>query len=155
MTALLANPQLPGLFYNLAHPKSQAIGTLGEHLCYHLLTARNYTVSNAHPSQHRGDLRVVTRSGEILRVEVKTARRATDGRWHFTLRKAGHTDHSNSDVIVLLCAMKTGYVVPFVLPTRAVARQNAVVISSDPYTYAGKYARYRQKMHLLNLEKKS
>ena len=152
MTPLFANPALPGLLNSLAHPKSRAIGSLGEQLCYHLLASRGYLPSNVHPKEHRGDLRVVTSSGEILRVEVKTARRASDGRYHFTLRKAGHTDHSDSDVIILLCAMKTGYVVPFVVPTRVVVRQNAIVISRDPYTYAGKFARYRQKMHLLNLE---
>lgn len=152
MTALLANPQLPGLLHNIAHPSAQALGALGEQLCYHLLTARGYTVSGVHPGEHRGDLRAITPAGEVLRVEVKTARRSRDGKWRFLLRKANKTDCSHSDVVILLCAMKTGYVVPFVIPTPALARRQQACITSDPYNYAGKYARYRQPMHSLSLE---
>lgn len=152
MTALLANPALPGLLKHLANPSSNAIGALGEQLCYHALTARGYLVSNAHPKEHRGDLRIITRDGQILRVEVKTARRSADGYYRATLRKPGKTDHGDSDVVILLCVMEAGYVVPFVIPTPLIIHKNTLAVG-NPDTYRGKFARYRQRLYSLNLER--
>ena len=154
MTTLLADPTLPGLIRKLANQNCRALGTLGEQLTFRILEKR-YHVSNTHPKERRGDLRVVTDDGLILRVEVKTARQSTDGKWRFTLYKAGHTDHRDSDVIIALCVLPAGYVVPFVIPTTAVAQQRALVISSNPQTYAGKFARFRQHIRTINLEMKS
>jgi hypothetical protein len=151
MTALLADPSLPGIIHKLSNPTCRALGTLGEQFAHRILEKR-YHVSNTHPKERRGDLRVVTDDGLILRVEVKTARMASDGCWRFTLHKKGHTDHRDSDVILALCVMPAGYVVPFVVPTPVVAEQNALVIASDPNIYAGKYARYRQNVRTINLE---
>ena len=152
MTALFAHPSLPGLIRNLSNPSARALGALGEQLVYLLLEQNGYTVSAVHPGEKRGDLRVVTPSGEIMRVEVKTSRRAPDGKWRFRLYKPGHTDHKHSDVVILLCIARTGYSVPFVIPTDVLRYQTNAVISSNPYVYAGKFAPYRQKMHALKVE---
>lgn len=151
-TALLSDPALPGIIHSLADPTSRALGALGERLTYSLLKASGYQVSNTHPKEHRGDLRVITCDGEVLHIEVKTARQASDKKWRFTLRKLGHTDHGDSDLVILLCVTRSGYTVPFVIPIEVLRTQNAAVISSDPYTYAGKFSRYRQHMTSLKLE---
>jgi hypothetical protein len=152
MSALLANPALPGLIASLSNPSCQAIGMMGEQIVYHMLASAGYIVSNTHPGEQRADLRVITPHGEVLRVEVKTARKACDGKWHFTLRKKGKTDHSHSDVVILLCVMLTGFCVPFVIPTARIVHQQQACINSDPYRYKGKFARFRQPLHKLSLE---
>lgn len=152
MSALLADRTLPGLVHKLSNPTCRALGTLGEQFAYRILEKR-YHVSNTHPKERRGDLRVVTDEGVVLRVEVKTARMGQDGNWRFRLYKPGHTDHRDSDVVVALCVMPAGYVIPFVIPTSVVAQQTALVIASDPNNYAGKYARFRQNVRTINLER--
>lgn len=154
MTALIADPTLPGIIRKLANENCQALGTLGEQFAYRILEKR-YHVSNTHPKERRGARRVVTDDGLLLRVEVKTARIGRDRNWRFRLYKPGHTDHRNSDVIIALCVIPSGYVVPFVIPTSFVAEQNALVIASDPSTYAGKFARFRQNIRTINLEELS
>lgn len=152
MTVLLANPALPGLIASLSNPSHTAIGAIGEQLVYHALTSAGNIVSAVHPREQRGDLRVITPHGEVLRVEVKTARRASDNKWHFTLRKKGKTDHTHSDVVILLCVTLTGYCVPFVIPTKRLIHQQQACITSDPYRYTGKFASYRQRLTNLMLE---
>lgn len=151
MTALLAHPTLPRLFAHLANP-TNAVGAMGKQIVFHMLTSAGYLVSNTRVGEQRGDLRVITPHGEVLRVEVKTARRACDGKWRFTLRKKGKTDHAHSDVVILLAVMLNGFCVPFVIPTPVIIRQQQACISSNPYTYQGKFAPYRQRLTKLTLE---
>lgn len=123
-------------------------GAAGEMMVTRALEARGYEVSR---DRTRGDLKVITPDGEIVGVEVKTARKCSDGKWRFLLRKDGHQDHRKSDVVIMLCVMRTGDVVPFVVPTSVLVDQRQAVITSLPYTYAGKLAAYRQRMHELSI----
>lgn len=146
-----AHPELPGLINHLSHSHVQ-VGAAGERLSYILLEQQGYVVSNVHPGECRGDLRVITKHGEIMKVEVKTARAGKDGRWHFNLRVDGHSDHRHSDIVILLCVLPSGYVVPFVVPVPAVAGIKQVNISSNPEQYKGKFSRYRQLVSALSLD---
>lgn len=143
-------PTLPGLIRQLSDQKAQAIGMIGEQLVYQALEAAGYRPVTL---QHGGcDLRAISpATGEIFCVEVKTSRRGKDGRWRFKLYKAGHTDHRKSQVVVLLAITLSGDVIPFVIPTSELQNQRQAVISSDPRTYSGRLAAYRQKLDTLTL----
>jgi hypothetical protein len=137
---------LPGLEMALSEENRRGIGALGERLAAHLLERAGYLVSHTRPGERRGDLRVVDQTtGEIVRVEVKTARRSQDKKWRFTLRKRGHTDHRQSDIVILLAVMPSGRAIPFVVPVHVLRHQNQAVITSHPETYGGKLAVYRQR----------
>lgn len=128
----------------LANPKAKAVGTLGETIIAHELERAGYLVSFARPGQRRGDLRAVCpETGEVFAVEVKTARRAKDGKWRFTLYKAGCTDYRDSDYVVLVCAQPTGATVTFVIPQSALGKRSQLTITSEPTQYAGRWAAYR------------
>jgi hypothetical protein len=125
-----------------------SVGVAGELFIAASLEAAGYLVSTIHV---RGDLKVITPDGEILYVEIKTARLSTDKKYRFTLYKKGHTDHRHADIVILVCILKSGDVVPFVVPAAAVRDQKQAVITSYPHTYAGRFAQYRQRPKSLTL----
>lgn len=136
---------LPGLQVMLSDLSRKGIGTLGERLAGGLLEQSGYEVSYPKIGERCGDIRAVNRAtGEIHRVEVKTARRGSDGQWRFNLRKKGHTDITHADQVILLAALPSGRCVPFVIPVTALADLRQAVISSHPESYSGKLAVYRQ-----------
>lgn len=139
---------LPELFNELSIPGRKGIGHLGEVVAAKLLERGGYEVSFARQGQKRGDLRAVDQlTGVVTKVECKTARRSVDGKWRFTLTSTGNgkTDYRHSDVVVLLAVHpKTGSVTPFVIPVAAMGDRCQICISSQPDTYAGKWAGYRQ-----------
>lgn len=136
----------------LANPNAQAVGMYGEHTAAALLERSGYHVSHTQPGEHRGDLLVVNReTGELITVEVKTARWRSE-RYGFCLRRGTKTDVRYADVLMLLFALKTGHVVPFVIPVRAVRNIQYLSIHSHPSDYNGKWARYRQSANNLCLE---
>lgn len=140
-------PTLPGFALSLADRGRRAVGALGELTAWQMLEKSGYQVSQGGPM--RGDLRAIsTQTGQIFNVEVKTARRCTDGRWRFTLRKNGHCDHRHSDIVILLAIMPSGRIIPFVVPVSVLADQKQAVITSHPEHYSGKLAVYRQKGRL-------
>ncbi len=120
----------------------QALGAAGEMWLWSALEAQGYRV--AYAGQKRGDLRCVNVfTGEVVKIEVKTARQTVDGKWRFTLWKAGKTDHRHADMVALLAVTASGRVIPFLVPVGELAGQRAAVISSHPERYAGKLARWR------------
>lgn len=136
---------LPKLRGMLADKRHTAVGTLGEMTAARLLEQVGYNVSFTH-HEKRGDLRVVcNQTGQIWRVEVKTARRGKDKKWRFTLVKDGCTDHRDSDVVILLAVRAGGDVVPFVIPTADISARRHIVITSDPNHYRGAFAKYRRE----------
>lgn len=125
-----------------------AIGATGENVIARAFEARGYSVRTAYEN---GDLHVITPAGELNYVEVKTARRGKDGKWRFTLYKKNSQDHRYSDYVVLLCVMKSGFSVPFVIPTRFILDRHAIAITSYPQTYSGRFAQFRQSLKTLRL----
>lgn len=148
-------PQLPisDLLYLLTHDNAQAVGALGEILAARTLERRGYAVSFSARHQQMGDLRVITPTGEIKRVEVKTSRQGKDHYWQFCLRKERKTDINHSDLVLLLCVYISGLVIPFVVPTRIFKQRGSKFsIGYDARTYNGKLAIYRQCLSCLSLE---
>lgn len=124
-----------------------SIGNLGEAWLAQKLQKRGYRVTIAH---ERGDLTVITPDGEILYVEVKTARANVQGRYAFTLYKQSKSgkvkaDCRQTDFVALLCVMQSGAIVPFIVPTSILRTNKSTGITSNPRSYAGRLAQFRQR----------
>lgn len=134
---------------------TRAFGFIGEELVKRMLKARGYKVRRQH-RHYAGDLRAVTPDGEIINVEVKTARAGVEGNYQFCLyRRLDQrvcTDARHSDVIVLLCVTTAGQIVPFVVPAAQTDNLKQITITSNPVTYRGWLARYRQQVESISLE---
>lgn len=127
------------------------LGALGEKVIVETLTSMGY---HARPSERkRGEHFDVwakdLTTGEILRIEVKTARACKDRKYRYTLYKVGAQDHNHSDYVILLALTATDHLFPFVVPTLFLAHQHQAVITSHPLKYAGKLAPYRQNLQRL------
>lgn len=128
-------------FTNLSN---RQIGGIGEIWLSEALRNQGYEVTPGIQGQKRGDLTAVDpRSGEMTRIEVKTARRGKDGHWRFTLVKKGHTDHRHADKVALLAVLKTGDVVLFMIPVEEIKNRRSAVISNHPEQYNGQLAKWR------------
>lgn len=140
-------------YWHLANRKTQALGLYGEIVVCELLREHGYEAELAKLGSKKGDIEAVNReTGQVFKVEVKTARKGRNRMWNFTLLKEGYCDHKHADIVVLLAVLKTGNVVPFVIPTSVIANQKTLKIPSFPSLYGGKYAKYRQKVGELKLE---
>lgn len=126
-----------------AHESRRNIGTWGELTVYNKLEQAGWNVSFCH-YEKRGDLRAVNPdTGELLYLEVKTARQGRDKKWRFTLVKDGCTDYRDSDRVILLAVLKSGEVVPFIIPVSEIPARRHICISSHPACYKGWAAAYR------------
>lgn len=142
---LFNTPTLPNIRMTFANARRKALGSAGEMWVAGELSRSNWSVSFTKSGEHRGDLRAVHPvTGEILKIEVKTARQGRDKKWRFTLVKHGCTDYRHSDVLVLLCALAAGDVVAYVMRTDDIPNRRQITISSHPANYSGIYAKYRQ-----------
>lgn len=135
----------------MSHSKV-SLGAYGEVWAARALEVAGYRVRIEH---RHGDLTVITDDGEIIYVEVKTARQGKDKKWRFTLYKYWQnrlcTDHRAADFVILLCVLKSGGTVPFVIPRDRLNEQRQAVITSYPLDYAGKLSVYRQSGHRIIL----
>jgi hypothetical protein len=96
------------------------------------------------------DLIAVNRStGERWRIEVKTAKRSNDGKYRFTCIKRNHTHTNKSDIVICL-AYDGGEFGPFIIPVKDIIGKSSVCITSNPNTYNGKYAKYKNNWSLLS-----
>lgn len=125
-----------------------AIGATGENVVARAFEDNGYTVTTSYVN---GDLTVINKSGEIFYVEVKTARKGSKGQWKFTLYKRGSQNHRYADFVVLLCVMKSGFGIPFVIPIEHCRDITAINIPTYPGRYQGKYATFRQSLKRLRL----
>lgn len=148
---------IPHLTGFLADPGRNAIGALGERLAALLLQQRGYAVDLVgRDRQRRGDLRVVDTHGVVIRVEVKTARQGKDGKWRFLLWKKASPAKSGqdcryADALILLAVLRTGDVVPFVIPMAAARDRSHICITSHPESYTGCWSNYRQRPGQIHL----
>lgn len=99
-----------------------------------------------------GDLVVTdTSTGERIKVEIKTARPDIKGRYQFCTRKAGRTDTSKSDFVLLICIDNHGKHYYYMIPSYSASKKN-LTISSHPTRYRGKYSAYRIRSKILSFE---
>lgn len=127
------------------------LGAYGEKFATRLLCklAHCHSAYVSH-KRYAGDIKAITRNGTIARIEIKTATLASDKRYHFTLKKKGHTDCVGTNYVILLCVVDTDCVVPFIIPTNEIKGLRAIAITRNVSAYAGKYARYRGAWDLIN-----
>jgi hypothetical protein len=145
-------PALPSLNIALVDRSRRSIGLMGENHAARLLEQSGYLVSFTQYAEKRGDLRAIDcKTGQIYKVEVKTARRSIDRKWRFTLYMPGLTDHRHSDVVILLAILECGSIIPFVVPIHILKDQRQAVITSHPETYAGKLAEFRTTTGVIKL----
>lgn len=92
-------------------------------------------------------------TGEIWHIEVKAARQGKDGRYKFDLYKKGKnrvkTDHRKSDIVLFLAVNPAGIVTPFIVPTKVISDITQLTIPTNPLTYGGKIASYRNNWSIL------
>jgi len=158
MTYYLLNLQQPPLpaFYDLMTNMSKwQIGSRGEQIAADMLRDQGYTVRRTRRGEP-GDLRATSAVGEVLYVEVKTARQGQDRKWRFGLigRGTACTDYRRSDLLILLAVVNDGEIVPFVIPCANITNKPHAVITSDPRSYRGRLAIYRENwkaLHSVNI----
>lgn len=90
-------------------------------------------------------------TGEVLRIEVKFSSVNKDGKYRATTIKHGKTDHRKSDYIVFVCLPKYtgGDCTTFVIPVSVQGNKHSLCVTSNPATYKGKLASYREAWELL------
>lgn len=121
-------------------------GFAGEYFARHTLQRAGYVVTIP-TEKKRGDLRVTDIfTGEVWKVEVKTARRRPDGRWSFQLKvkcgKGNRTDYRHSDYVMLLAVIGGGKVASYLIPVSKLGNRNTVTISN---LNSGMWTDYRIK----------
>ncbi|MCU0481684.1 MAG: hypothetical protein MUE54_10810 [Anaerolineae bacterium] len=98
-----------------------------------------------YPTEYKqGDLRVVdVTTGEIVRVEVKTARRGQNGRWQVCFRKGKKTDCHHADLVVMQLVLDSGQVIPYFIPSSDIGMLQGTSFSNAT-SPSGKWAGYRR-----------
>lgn len=130
------------------------LGRTGEVYARILFEAHGYLADIDH-ARKRGDLKVTTPSGTIMRVEVKAARVGKDGYYQFCLTrrtKSGRikTSCAECDAVVLLGIAASGRVEIYVLP--AIAAQHLSIIKIPANLSAKtRWKQYRQHVGSVNL----
>ena len=125
------------------------IGNAGESFAYAEFERAGYAVARIGRGDQRGDLRVLdTDTGEVWRVEVKAMRRDKNGHWQACLKRQTQarvkTDASHSHYVLLLAFPKVGAPIPFLIPADELRGMKQIHLASDPRSYAGKWAKFRQ-----------
>lgn len=124
-------------------------GDAGEQWAYAEFERAGYMVTRTGKRDAQGDLRVVDAdTGELWRVEVKSARRDKRGQWQVCLKRQVKarvcTDVAHSHMVLILAFPKVGAPIPFLIPVDDLRGLKLVSIPKDPRTYAGKWSKYRQ-----------
>ncbi len=132
---------------DMSRPSRKVMGDLGEAYAAYLLQLSGYIVTHI----RQADLAATNpATGELLRVEVKTAQRRPDRKYVFQLWNPG-TDYRHSDRVLLLAIQPSRYPVPFIIPTDKITFRSTIVITSHPLRYAGMWAEYRQNTGVITL----
>lgn len=130
------------------------LGRTGELYAKILLEAHGYLADIDH-ERKRGDLKVWSPAGTILRVEVKAARLSKDGSYQFCMNRKTKTGRvktscGDCDAVILLGITKAGRVEIYVLPAKAA--QNYKIIKIRPKLKGkNRWAQYRQQCGNVNL----
>lgn len=154
MIALYGFPeyQLP-LFPDLPDPifSPRALGLLGELTALKAFHRAGYSAERTRLKKQGDILLTDERTGERIRVEVKTSRRHRDGSYRFCLYRRTNrvcTDYRDSHFVVLLAVVGTN-VVSFVIPCTDLD-QSQVTITNLLQTR--KYSPYRRDLGILEVQ---
>lgn len=142
------------LAVSIADQTHNTVGLRGEIYAQRLLEASGYQTSTP-AERHTGDIRAVdTATGEVFKVEVKTARRGRDGLYQFCLRRGRKTNVADADWLLMLAISPAGLVTRFLMPASAVDGLCKFAIRGAPEGYSGRFAPYRHT-GALKLEKQA
>lgn len=136
--------------HNIQH--THALGAYGEFIARNFLEEHGYNVQSPDGTKH-GDLIATGDDGQALKIEVKTARESSRGRWDYQLFKSdrhGSTNHLNSDIVLLLAVTKAT-IFYYVIPSRKLRKKSKIAITSHPLSYTGQLAQYRVKSNEFSL----
>lgn len=123
------------------------LGRTGEVYAKILLEAHGYLADIDH-DRKRGDLRVVSPAGTVMRVEVKAARLGKDGSYQFCITrrtKQGRikTSCCDCDAVVLLGIKPSGTVEIYVIPAKAAQHISIIKIRTNS-SGKSRWKQYRQ-----------
>jgi len=128
----------------------KGLGTAGEQFARLVLsTGETIVTDTANDRDKKGDLRVLnTTTGEVVRIEVKTARRDSQNKYqaclHRQVKSRVCTDAQHSNFVLMLCAVSDGsFPVMFLIPTEAIVGMKTLAITGSPYSYTGKWSKFR------------
>lgn len=138
-----------------AYDKTYILGEAGEQLVITELECVDYVRSlwTGRKKRRVADIALTNRlTGEVSRLEVKTARRGKHG-YQFSLRKNdkyGRTSIDDANFVLLQAITPAGAIYRYLLPVSALNEQTKITIS-NPETYAGIYAQYRIERDCMKL----
>lgn len=119
---------------------AQALGAMGEFEAINALKRAGYAAEKQ-SVKHAGDLRVTDKNtGEIYKVEVKTARKNKRGKWQFCLEKRGKTSTMYSDYVILLCISLAGHATQYLIPSSLLEGKKSITICKPHF---GRYDVFR------------
>lgn len=131
------------------------LGRAGELLAQTIIEANGCQCDIEH-IKFKGDLRVVTPSGCVLRVEVKTARQSKRGDWQFNLYKksrAGiHTDCTGADAVLLIAVRPSGMCHLFLVPCLVLFGRSSIKMCDPQHKAHQRYGIYRQFIDSLSFD---
>lgn len=132
-----------------------ALGRIGEMFVKVALEANGY-LADILPERGAGDIRAVAPDGQVVRVEVKTARLSKCGYFQFILKKkykngTFKTDCSNCDVVICLCVFPSKRVEIYVIPYSEVRNLTIVKIPKNIDISKSIWRKYRQRLQTLTL----
>lgn len=136
-----------------AATSSVDLGNAGERLAIALFKDNGF-LAEKESEKFKGDIRVVSpTTGEVIKVEVKTARKAENGRerWQFCLNRDGMTSCLYSDFCLLFAVLRGG-VAAYLVPKQALGKLKVIEIS-NPKKYKGKLAKFKIDHASLSFEK--
>ena len=163
MMNLTANPVFQHTLRMMTNPDFQFPSSLGEVIVAQVLEQKGYAVWIANPVDHGYQFRVSREGKPQLRLAVRTAQmtQATPPRvrkakhvnaWKFRIRRTSD-EKLFFDLAILLCLLDPGKVIAFVVPRAEVQSIGTVVIYTDPWTYKGRFAKYRQSLYQIDLDR--
>ena len=129
----------------IAAASAQGAGKLGEKIAASLFDEAGFWTAKFKQGTKCGDLEVYRKdTGEKFKVEVKTARKDKEGHYQFCLKRDQNmTDCKYADYVLLLAAMDSGVIVPFLIPVTAIGKQKKFTIQSNPLAFGGNWSKYR------------
>jgi hypothetical protein len=130
-----------------------ALGKAGEILLQAELQAQGWHRVKLTFEKYQGDLTGVhPETGEIIRFEVKTAKRGGKlGRWEYCLNKDKHTAVNHADYLYLLAIDEHGAIYRYLVPSCFFANVAQFTLSSHPTSYRGKLAAFRLRSETIDI----
>lgn len=132
------------IFDGIAPGARSERGFAGEYFARHFFNRYGF-IAEKQSERKRGDLRVIEPvTGQVWKVEVKTAHRRPDGKWCFQIIGTGNasTDYRHADYLFLLALLSGGKIATYLIPTKHLKNRKTITISN---VNKGMWTDYRVK----------